>query len=129
MGKLLERLFGRKESYESVARRIALGDGDVNEFLDSHKKGYSLSVSGVGGRQLVEYLAKNHHHPELAQYADSPERLLCVLVDSRQSGILGIPERDTMRVYVDVKGKKIVAKDILKWNNSSGPSARIIDKA
>lgn len=127
MGNWLERLFGRHEGYDDIARKLALGDDGVNEFIDSHKTGYSLSTSSVGERKLVEYMAKNYH-PELAPYADFPERLLCVVVDTRTSGI-GIPERDVMRIYVDVEEKKIVACDTLKWEGTSvSGRARIINK-
>lgn len=118
MEKLPERLFGRNESYDDIARKLALEDKDVSDFLDSHKSGYSLSVSGIGGKRVVEYLSKNHHHPELAPYAYFPERLLCVLVDSREAAF-GIPERDVMRVYVDIEEKKVVARDTLKWERGS----------
>ncbi len=126
MGKLLERLFGKKEgmkegrteSYDDIVRKLALGDEEVNAFLESHKTDYLVSTSRVGERPLVEYMAKKYH-PELEPYVDFPERLLCVVVDTRTSGI-GIPERDVMRVYVDVEEKKVVAKDIVKWDKS-GP--------
>lgn len=119
MGKLLERLFGRNESYDDIARKLALGDQDVNEFIESHKPNYSLSTAKIGGRDLLEYTAKNYH-PELGPYVDSPEKLLFVVVDSRKSGMVGIPERDTMRVYVDIEEKKVVAKEILRWDNGPG---------
>lgn len=129
MINLREWIFGKKESYDEMARkvakRIALDDEDVNGFIESHKPYYSVSTVKVSGRDSMEYLAKNYH-PELEPYVDSPEKLLFVVVDSRKSGMIGIPERDTMRVYVDVNEEKVVAKEILKWDRSGSGQVNVV---
>ncbi len=119
---------GKKESYDELAYQLVREDKKAVEFMDSQKTGCSMSVSGVGGRRLAEYLSK-YHHTEFAPYADFPERLLCVLIDSNESSF-GIPERDVMRVYVDIEERKVVAYDTLKWKGHSVSSrAHIIGKA
>lgn len=121
-----EWIFGKKkESYDDIARKLALGDKDVNGFIESHEPYYSLSTAKIEGRDSLEYVAKNYH-PELGPYVDSPEKLLFVVVDSRKSGMMGIPERDTMRVYVDVNEEKVVAKEILKWDRSGSGQVNVV---
>lgn len=126
-----EWIFGKKKekSYDEMARkvaqRIALDDEDVNGFIESHKPNYSLSIVKIEGRDSLEYVTKNYH-PELGPYVDSPEKLLFVVVDSRKAGMMGIPERDTMRVYVDVNEEKVVAKEILEWDRSGSGRVRTV---
>lgn len=101
--------------YNEVARRVAGEDELVKGFVAKHKE-CAIRAAPAGDAEFVEYLTERHK--ELSEYVGHPERLFCVSFDSMPKGMLGIPERPMLRVYVDVKKEKIVT--ILDASNYRG---------
>lgn len=109
------------ESYVKTARQLAESDEKARAFLEARpeikKEEYVTTVNWVGSGDFLRHIG-DHYHPEVREYAEYPDRLMCV-------GLLP-PEKErtkdweAMRLYVDVESKRVVARDILTWDTPAG---------
>lgn len=113
----LKKFFGKadRKNYHDVAKRVAGTDGLVKGFMGEYGD-CSIRAAPAGDSEFVGYLSE--HHGELSEYVDHPDRLFCVSFDSLPKGMLGVPERPMIRVYVDVKKEKIVTMDVSNYRQA-----------
>ena len=90
---------------EERMKDMALGDAEVRKFMEKFSK---CSVRG-------NWLSKEMVRDLKAEYPQTYSRLpdgqvFHILIDTLQEGMVGIPERPMLHVYIDPEKGKIVLK-------------------